>query len=38
MALNADTIKGAVDRYWREFDRYAKLSEFVGEACRQTSP
>jgi ppGpp synthetase/RelA/SpoT-type nucleotidyltranferase len=35
MALTPAIIEGAVDRYWREFDRYAKLSEFVGEACRK---
>lgn len=35
MPLTPEIIQGAVDRYWREFDRYAKLSEFVGEACRQ---
>ncbi|HCS52197.1 MAG TPA: hypothetical protein DIW81_11480 [Planctomycetaceae bacterium] len=35
MPITAEIIQGAVDRYWREFDRYAKLSEFVGEACRQ---
>src|SRR5436305_244131 len=35
MALTPEIIKGAVDRYWREFDRYAKLSEFVGDACRK---
>src|SRR5260370_721706 len=35
MPLTPEIIDGAVDRYWREFDRYAKLSEFVGEACRR---
>ncbi|MGV3533324.1 MAG: GTP pyrophosphokinase [Chthoniobacteraceae bacterium] len=35
MPLTHEIIEGAVDRYWREFDRYAKLSEFVGEACRK---
>lgn len=35
MALSKETIDRTVDRYWREFDRYVKLSEFVGEACRQ---
>ena len=35
MAISHEIINQAVERYWREFDRYAKLSEFVGEACRQ---
>lgn len=35
MPITPEIIQGAIDRYWREFDRYAKLSEFVGEACRQ---
>lgn len=35
MALNSQIIDSAVERYWREFDRYAKLSEFVGEASRK---
>ncbi len=35
MALTPEIINSAVDRYWREFDRYAKLSEFVGEVCRK---
>lgn len=35
MPLTPEIITAAVDRYWREFDRYAKLSEFVGEACRK---
>lgn len=35
MALTHEVINQSVERYWREFDRYAKLAEFVGEACRQ---
>ena len=35
MALTPQIIDASVDRYWREFDRFAKLSEFVGEACRK---
>jgi len=35
MPLTTDIIEKAVERYWREFDRYAKLSEFVGDACRK---
>ncbi|MDD5706591.1 MAG: RelA/SpoT domain-containing protein [Kiritimatiellae bacterium] len=35
MPLDANTIEQAVERYFREVDRYAKLSEFVGEACRK---
>ncbi|MGA2175242.1 MAG: hypothetical protein ABSH38_09700 [Verrucomicrobiota bacterium] len=32
--LNPELIEKAGERYWREIDRYAELSEFVGEACR----
>jgi len=35
MPLSDDVINQAVERYWREYDRYTKLSEFVGEACRK---
>ncbi len=35
MPLTDDIIDQAVQRYWREYDRYAKLSEFVGEACQK---
>ena len=35
MSLTLEIINQAQERYWREFDRYAKLSEFVGEACRK---
>jgi len=35
MALTPDIINQASDRYWRESDRYAKLAEYVGEACRR---
>ena len=35
MPLTHELIEEAVERYWREFDRYAKLSEFVGDACRK---
>lgn len=35
MPLSEELIEAAVDRYWREYDRYAKLSEFVGDACRR---
>lgn len=34
MALTDPLIDQAVERYWREYDRYVKLAEFVGEACR----
>jgi hypothetical protein len=37
MALTTDIIDDAVDRYWREIDRYTKLAEFVGDACRALS-
>jgi ppGpp synthetase/RelA/SpoT-type nucleotidyltranferase len=33
--LTDEIINQAVDRYWREHDRYSKLSEFVGEVCRK---
>jgi len=33
--LRTEIIEKAVDRYWREYDRYAKLSEFVGDSCRK---
>lgn len=35
MSLTQDLIEKAVERYWREYDRYAKLAEFVGDACRR---
>lgn len=35
MALTEELVKQAVERYWREYDRYVKLAEFVGETCRQ---
>jgi ppGpp synthetase/RelA/SpoT-type nucleotidyltranferase len=35
MPLTNEIIEKAVERYWREYDRYAKLSEFVGDACRK---
>ncbi len=35
MALTADMIEKAVERYRREFDRYTKLSEFIGDACQK---
>lgn len=35
MALTDALIDQAVERYWREYDRYAKLADFVGEACRK---
>jgi ppGpp synthetase/RelA/SpoT-type nucleotidyltranferase len=35
MALTPDMIDKAFERYWREFDRYTKLSEFVGDACQK---
>lgn len=34
MALTPQLIDAAVERYLREFDRYEKLSKYVGEACR----
>lgn len=35
MPLTESLIDEAIDRYWRELDRYTKLAEFVGEACRK---
>lgn len=35
MPLTDELIGQAVDRYWREYDRYVKLAEFVGESCRK---
>ena len=35
MALTESLIAQAVERDWREYDRYAKLAEFVGEACQK---
>jgi len=35
MPLTKPLIEAAIDRYWREFDRYSKLAEFAGEACRK---
>lgn len=35
MALTQQIIDQAAERYWRESDRYAKLAEYVGEACRR---
>ena len=35
MPLTDEAIDQAVARYWREYDRYGKLAEFVGEACRK---
>jgi ppGpp synthetase/RelA/SpoT-type nucleotidyltranferase len=35
MPLTPEIIDKSIERYWREIDRYAKLSEFVGEACRK---
>jgi hypothetical protein len=34
MPLTPQLIDAAVERYWRECDRYQKLSECIGEACR----
>jgi ppGpp synthetase/RelA/SpoT-type nucleotidyltranferase len=34
MAISDDTIKKAVQRYHREYDRYLKLSARVAEICR----
>ena len=34
MPLTDDLIDQSVERYWREYDRYTKLAEFVGELCR----
>jgi ppGpp synthetase/RelA/SpoT-type nucleotidyltranferase len=34
MALTNELIDKAVERYWREYDRYSKLAEFFGEACQ----
>ena len=35
MALDDPTIEAAVERYRRETDRYAKLVDLVGSACRE---
>lgn len=35
MPLNEQVIKEAVDRYWREIDRYSKLAAFVANKCQQ---
>jgi ppGpp synthetase/RelA/SpoT-type nucleotidyltranferase len=35
MPLTQQLIDGAVERYWREIDRYEKLAVYVGEACQQ---
>lgn len=34
MALTPQLIDAAVERYLREFDRYEKLSKYIGEACQ----
>jgi ppGpp synthetase/RelA/SpoT-type nucleotidyltranferase len=34
MPLTPQLIDAAVERYWREVDRYDKLSKLVGESCR----
>jgi hypothetical protein len=34
MALTQKLIDDAVERYWREIDRYEKLTAYVGEACQ----
>ena len=34
MTISGDTIKNAVFRYHREYDRYLKLSARVEEICR----
>jgi hypothetical protein len=34
MPLTPQLVDAAIERYWREFDRYRKLAECVGEACR----
>jgi hypothetical protein len=34
MTISEDTIKNAVLRYHREYDRYLKLSARVAEICR----
>jgi ppGpp synthetase/RelA/SpoT-type nucleotidyltranferase len=35
MPLNEQIIKDAVERYWREIDRYSKLASFVANECQQ---
>jgi len=35
MPLTPHLIDAAIERYWREIDRYEKLSAFIGEACRR---
>ena len=34
MPLTQKLIDDAVERYWREIDRYEKLAVYVGEACQ----
>ena len=34
MTISDDTIKKAVQRYHREYDRYLKLAARVAEICR----
>jgi ppGpp synthetase/RelA/SpoT-type nucleotidyltranferase len=35
MPLTPKLVDEAVERYWREFDRYKKLAKWVGEACQK---
>ena len=35
MPLDEQVISEVVERYWREYDRYAKLAECVAEKCRE---
>ena len=35
MPLTPQLIDAAIERYWRECDRYQKLAECIGEACQR---
>lgn len=35
MPLSEAIIEASVERYWREYDRYAKLAELVGDECQR---
>lgn len=35
MPLTEQIITESVNRYWREYDRYVKLADFVADACRE---
>ena len=35
MPLTEQIINESVERYWREYDRYVKLTDFVADVCRE---